>query len=447
MPQKINLTYLFFLLFSTMANAEALSLLDSYEMAIHYDASAQSAQKDNAIQQFEIKKAKSAFMPQVSAQIYQGVGYTTSTTPGIFGGRFTQNQSYDSGNNSLSVKQSLFNKSNYAILNQAKDNALKSDASLVKSNLDLMARVSASYLDILMSLDNIEFSDLQIQGTESQLTLAQERFKAGVGAMTEVYEANANLESAHAKRIEWQNILESSKRTLESYIGIYPSKVLRLDVGKLPMAKPNPDNIDYWINEALEKNPDIVAARYDVQIASAGVDKSIAGHYPTVDLIASKSYTKSQNDYTIGSKYSTDSFGIQIQIPLYSGGYFDATTSQSIKALEKSRDDLSNKQRSILTDIRKYFNEIINNLSRIRAYESAVDSNRFALIGAQNGFEAGFRTNTEILSAQDKLYSAIRDLSKERYSFIYNKILLKQSAGGLTMQDIQEISGWFSAEH
>lgn len=436
--------------------ADTISLLNAYQSALYYDAKLQSAKKDNAIQHQEAEKAGAVFYPQARMTLFQGRSASDSSTPkystfspltgpAIGGGNAHHN--YDSKNYNFSIRQSLFNKAGFASFNQARESAYKSDAVLNFEKSNFMTKIIASYLDILLALDNIEYSDFQKINVEKQLDSAEKRFQAGVGTVTEINEAKANLENIIAKKLEWDNALEYSKRVLESYIGYYPEHVLRLDIKKLPKVKPIPSNIETWINIALEKNQEIIAAQHDVEIAAAGIDKSIAGHYPTLDLIASKTYTESQNEITIGSRYVTDSLGLQLEIPIYYGGYVNADTHESITKLEQSRDELTQKQRDVKSNVRKYFHEIINGLSRLGAFEESVQSNEIAFIGTQKGFESGFRNNIDVLNAQEKLYLAKHDLSKERYSLIYNRTLLKQTAGTLTEQDIQEISEWLCSRN
>jgi protease secretion system outer membrane protein len=445
--------FLSFMMISISVHAESFSLIETYYNALNYDAKLQAAKKDNIIQHQEAEKASSVFYPQARMLLFQGKSFTDSTTPQqtilglpIGGGGF-QHRNYDSKNFNLTIKQSLFNKAGFATFNQARETAYRSDAILTFEKLDFMGRIVASYLDILLAVDNIEYSDFQKINVEKQLDAAQKRFEAGVGTITEINEAKANLESITAKKLEWDNTLEYARRVLESYTGYYPDILFRLNPEKLPRTKPVPNNIETWINTASEKNAEIIAARHDIEIAAAGIDKSISGHYPTLDLIASKSYSESQSDYTIGSRYQTDSLGLQLEIPIYYGGYVRTDTNESMTKFEQSKDNLLQKEREVKSNVRKYFHEIINGLSRLNSYEASVKSNEIALTGTQKGFESGFRNNLDVLNAQEKLYLAKHDLSKERYTLIYNRILLKQVAGNLSEQDLQEISEWISSKN
>ena len=75
----------------------------------------------------------------------------------------------------------------------------------------------------------------------------------------------------------------------------------------------------------------------------------------------------------------------------------------------------------------------------------AVQSNETAALGTQKGFEAGLRSNVEVLNAQDKLFSSIRDLAKERYRLLYSRLMLKQVTGTLQDSDLSELNQMLTA--
>jgi protease secretion system outer membrane protein len=117
-----------------------------------------------------------------------------------------------------------------------------------------------------------------------------------------------------------------------------------------------------------------------------------------------------------------------------------ASVKQAVAKLNQAREKLVQQERATSADIRKYFNAMQNGIAKIQAYQQSVKSNEIAVIGTQKGFEVGIRSNVEVLNAQEKLYAAKRDLARERYQLIFNKIQLKQSSGSLTNADIQETS-------
>jgi protease secretion system outer membrane protein len=433
------------LAFPLLAEAQSLSLLQAFQKAQQYDATLRAAVADNKAQKEEINKSFAAFLPQVRVGMYEGRGVTDSEVPGAFGTTSKRHSSYDSRNYSVSMRQSIFNKANFAEYKQAKADVAKSNAMLDSAQFNMATRVTGAYLDLLLSEENVRYSKAQKSSTQSQLEQAKKRYKAGFGTITEVSEANANLESVIAQELEWANGVEYAKRTLENVTGVYADALLSLDPSKLQLTVPQPSNVESWITTAMEKNADIIAAHNEYLVVTQEVEKNNSGHYPTLDLVAARTHTESDNNYTIGSQYDTDSIGLQLNVPLYTGGYVSSTVRQAVARVEQASEKLSEKQRTVSTDVRKYFNEIINGIARIEAQSQSVASYETALVGTQKGYESGLRSNVDVLTAQEKLYSAKRDLARERYKLIYSRIQLKQVAGLLTEGDIAEVNGWLAA--
>ena len=426
------------------AMADMLSLADAYQKALQYDATISASRADNAAEKQEIDKAFAAFLPQARVSLYKGRGITDSETPGSLGNTVNRHSTYDSENYSFSVRQSIFNKANFASYSQAKSQVARSDALLEQDNLSLISRVSGAYLDALLSTENVRYSESQGISVQSQLDQAKRRFKLGVGTVTEVNEAQANLDDVTARALEWTNSLEYAKRAIENLTGVYPERLLGLDASKMPLTLTELKDVDSWIGNALSTNPAIVAAEQDIKIVTQEIEKSNAGHFPTLDLLASRAHTLSDTNYTIGSTYNTDSVGLQLNIPIYSGGYVSATIRQAVAKLEQAQDKLSERQRAVTADVRKYFNALSNGVAKVQAFSQSVTSNEIAVVGTQKAYTAGMRTNVEVLNAQEKLFAAKRDLARERYQLIFNWMQLKQSAGVLTDADVQEANGWLS---
>jgi TolC family type I secretion outer membrane protein len=232
---------------------------------------------------------------------------------------------------------------------------------------------------------------------------------------------------------------------LENITGVYTDTATSLDPSKLQLTVPLPSNVEAWISTAMEKNADIMAAQNEYLVVTQEVEKNNSGHYPTLDLVASRTHTQSDNNFTIGQQYDTDSIGLQLNVPLYTGGYVSSSVRQAVARVEQASEKLSEKQRSVNADVRKYFYEITNGIARIEAQSQSVASYETALVGTQKGYESGMRSNVDVLTAQEKLYSAKRDLARERYKLIYSRIQLKQVAGMLTESDIAEVNGWLTA--
>jgi outer membrane protein len=81
-------------------------------------------------------------------------------------------------------------------------------------------------------------------------------------------------------------------------------------------------------------------------------------------------------------------------------------------------------------------------MSRVEALDQAVKSSRTALEATQAGFDVGTRTIVDVLNSQFALYRSITNFYQARYDYLMNVLRLKQAAGNLQIQDLEEIDQW-----
>jgi outer membrane protein, protease secretion system len=418
-----------------------VDLSTAWQKAKEYDARLGAAQADNLIYQEEIGKARAQLRPNVRMNAARGRNATqfTGKSSGI------SSSYYNSINYGVSVRQPLLNLSNIAAYKQAKIVAAKSDVDLLQEESTLMVRITEAYCNALYAEDNLTFSQALVKAALEQLQQAKRRFEKGFGTITEINEAQANYDMALADGLEIVNSVEYTRRELEHLIGEYPDELCKVVPEKLLLAEPTPKSVQHWIDLALANNRDVVGGRQEIQIAKREIEKQKYSRYPTVDLVAGRNYSESENNYSIGSIYDTYSISLQMSMPMYTGGYVSASVRQAHAKWLKAQEQLSLQERTVQSDVRKYFNGIISGIAQIHAYQQAVTSYEIALTGTEKGFEAGLRTNVDVLDAQQKLFASRRNLAKSRYQYILNRLMLKQASGTLSADDVEEVNGWLAA--
>ena len=425
-------------------SASPFDLSTAYEKATVYDAQLRAAKADNLVSKEEIAKARAEFRPRISGSAQRGRNETFSITPSYFGGYTRYNQFYNSKTYSLSLQQPLFNLSSIADYKQAKAIAAKGEAVLQNEESNLIIRISEAYCNALYSEDNLEFSQAHINASLEQLQQTKRRFEKGFGTITEISEAQAAYDLALADGVEIVNGLEFSRREIEHFTGVYPDELCKLAPEKMILQKPEPGNVESWVELARSDNHEVAVARHEKEIAGKEIDKQRAARYPALNLVAGQNYDLSDSNYIIGSSYNTYSIALQMSVPIYTGGYVSASVRQAQAKRLKAQEQLSWQERGIESDVRKYFNGVVTSVSQIQAYEQAVKSGEIALKGTKKGFEMGLRTNMEVLDAQQKLLSSRRNLAKSRYQYILSKLQLKDCVGTLSASDIADVNGWLS---
>ncbi|NTW53172.1 MAG: TolC family outer membrane protein [Chlorobaculum sp.] len=427
------------MLVPSLSGAEPLSLSEAYNLALHYDARYLAAEADTKIYKEEVAKARSGFLPSIKASTSRGRSQTDHTT--IYGEDPTI--WYNTLSHSLSLRQPLFNLASLASYKQSRALKAKSESLFQGEYSSLIVRTVENFCDVLYSEDNVAFTDAQLKALQEQLEQSKKRYANGFGTITEVNEAQASYDLAVAERASAIGGLESRRRELESVTGLYADDLCRLDPKRLVLSEPDPCNVESWIEMAREQSGKIKAARQEVEIARKEVDKNKASRLPQLDLWAGRSYSVSENNYTIGSTYNTWSVSLQMSVPIYTGGYTSASIRQAAARRQKAGEELHLEERDTLTSVRKYYNAQINSIVQVRAYEQAVKSGEIVLEGTRKGFMAGFRTNTEVLDATRKLFESRRALAKARYEYILNRLKLRDAAGVLGEEDIESLNRFF----
>jgi len=434
MSRSFFLTLLLSLVAKT-AFCGSFDLLTAWEHARNYDAQVRVAEADNHMQQEEVAKARAALRPNIQAMTSRGRNMTSSTA-------LPETRYYNTESSSFTLKQTIFNRSNGASYRQAKAVARKSDHVFRNEVNDLMVRTVEAYFNLLYSEDNLELQKAAVEASAEKLEQEKHALQSGLGTVTAIDEAQANYDMALAEEFKALNTLDFNRREMERLTGLYPEKVAKLSEQAFIPQKPVPGNVESWIVLALEKSPEINSAEQGMEIARRELQKNRGARYPALDLIAGRSYTLSETNYTIDKAYDTYSLQLQLKVPVYTGGYVSAAVRQAKAGYIKAEEEYSWNERQVVSDIRKYFDAVINSLSQITAFEKAVASRHTALKSARKGIHAGLSTKVDVLQANARLLAARQELSKARYQYILNLLMLKDTAGHISADDIRSVNNW-----
>jgi len=430
---------------SPVLYADALSLIGSYELAIEHDAQLRSKTAEYSAQKEEVGKARARLRPSIDASFMRGRNSTESTLQGLLG-PVTEKDYYSTKRYGIYVKQSLLHLANFVSLGKAKVLAERSEELIRVQQHDLMLRVVTAYSNALYAEENLEFVRSSLKAAEGQLKQAEKRYTSGYGTVTAIKEAEANYKKRKAELLEADAARESNFRALETIIGFYPEALLGFDPEKMVISLPAPENADEWVAIALGNNHSLQASGKDVRIAEKEVAIQRYERLPTIDLVAGKSYSESADNYTIGSKYDTYSMSVQLAVPIYTGGYTSAAVRQATLNRIAARESFDLIERNIASAVRKYFNAIVVSQAQITAYEQAVEASQEALKATRKAYLHGFRSNVDVLNAQEDLLLSRRNLAKSRYQFLLNRVYLKEAAGTLSESDLLEMNDWLAMD-
>jgi outer membrane protein len=131
-----------------------------------------------------------------------------------------------------------------------------------------------------------------------------------------------------------------------------------------------------------------------------------------------------------------------VTVPLFAGGGTSSRVREAVYLHRASREQLQRVTRETERQARDAYLGVLSEIARVKALQQAVTSSRTALQATQAGYEVGTRTIVEVLNSQFALYAAITNFYQSRYEYIMNALRLKQAAGSLQVQDLEQIDQW-----
>ena len=438
--------------------ANAANLADVLALALQNDPTLREADATRLAAHEGKPIARSVLLPQIN------LGYARDhiTQDGTQRQFNEQNQAFenvtletvfDTGQLNLQLQQSIFRWDQWVALRQADSTIAQAEANYRTSEQGLLQRVAQRYFDVLSARDTLDATVATKEAVARQLEQAETRFEVGLIAITDVREAQAAYDTAVADEIASKRSLGTAKELLREITGEYFDELLAPSED-LPLVPPEPQNVDTWVASSLQQNSAVVASRLAVDIAGDTIDLRRAGHYPTIDLILGRSQDYGDIESTVTTDLgpqpadvspndqTTDTVGLRVNVPIYSGGGTSARVRQAVLEQRAAKDRLDRTMRETERLTRDSYEGVLSEMSRVGALKKALESSQTALEATEAGFEVGTRTTVDVLIARQNLTTARTAYLKSRYDYLLNVVTLKLAAGTLDEADLNEVNQW-----
>lgn len=419
---------------SMSTNALADTLAEIYNQAKENDPTLLSAaaQRDAAFE--AVTSSRSTLLPQISLNASYDINRGEQDR--TIGGKLDTDSNQLGA--SIGFSQELYKRASWITLDISEKAARQADASYAAVQQGLILRVAQAYFDVLRAQDNLEFVQAEKAAVGRQLEQTKQRFEVGLSAITDVHDAQAQYDAVLADEVLAENSLINSYEGLREITGQEHSNLDVLDTKRFSASRTSTP-INQLIEEAQQQNLSLLSARIAQDIAKDQISLASSGHLPSLTLdggYAIADVSNSENDY------DSDNFnlGINLAVPLYTGGKISSKTRQAEYGYVATSQDLEAQYRSVVKDVRAFNNNISASIGALRAYEQTVVSAESALEATEAGFDVGTRTIVDVLDSTRRLYDANKNLSNARYDYILSELRLRQAVGTLSEQDILDIN-------
>lgn len=438
---SLNRTVFGMLLLAQLSFAHSAGFLDIYQDARLGDPQYAAAKAEWDAAKTLLPQAIGQLLPQIALSGSRINNDITNQTHSSLRGTQSTDYQFTSKNGTLNLSQALIRPQAWINFLQSRDQIRQADEQLRLAKQELILRLAQAYFDALLAEDNVALAAEQKAAISEQLKQAKRYFQAGVGTITDINEAQARYDTIVAQELAVQNNLEIKIRAIEQLVGKVYSNISPLGP-RLALESPDPASVEQWLAFSLANNPQLKAREASFDVSQQEVYKNMAAHLPTLDLVASKGRSESPGFTLIDNVTSSNTVGIQLSVPIFSGGTTHARVNQASALKERARYELEATKRAILQSTRQEYLNIVNGVAQVKALEQAVKSNELALYSAKKGQEAGLRTSFDVLNTQQLLFSAKRDLAQERYRYVLSRLKLRAAAGLLDEDDVVLVQYW-----
>ena len=351
------------------APAFAQNLPQDFEKALAFDPTYQSAKADFQVGQRNVKVARSVFFPEATFNTQRLATDTTSRT-------------------TFTVSQPLLDAQRWMTLGQAAPQQLLAEVNLLTKRQDLATRLLKAANAIILANENIKLNAAKMEALDQQALAAKRKLELGQGTVTDLRDIEVKASQAKAQQLSFKTQLQNALKQYEAITGNTPaatSFVLPTTHGNYGL-KPLND----YTNLALQGGPNVLAARYSVEIAQFEVKKIKASFLPA--LTAQYSYSKAT-----GAAISNSYVGVGLSVPLKAGTWYGMEAAES--GVVKAQESLRETEAKVRLETDRLNALIATGIEALRIQREAIASAELSVEANRQSYQGGVRTAVDVINA------------------------------------------------
>lgn len=317
-----------------------------------------------------------------------------------------------------------------ASVGQAEFSENSSRFAVEEARQEILFRVLDAYLGATQADEELSLLQNERAVLLDQRRINERRMQGGVGTRVEVMETSARSESTLAQ-IESARSLYASQLAELSRLSASPvASVLRLRDQLPPMFVPL--NVAEAVQLARRQSSAIARLESQLAAARAGIEVQRSAQTPTVDLVGNLDRTRFAFD--AGSTFlPSTAVGVQVQIPLYTGGIVGARTREAQAQAEAAQAQLEDAVRVLETEMRKAYLDLQSVTGQWRIQVGVLATANAALEATRKAFDAGARSNIDLLNSQQLTFNTRRELARARAAVLAAQVRILSLGSGLNL--------------
>lgn len=427
----------------TILEGAQATLLQLYDLAVATNPVMQGRKYSIAQAEAQKDQARSRLLPQVSATGNMSWNEFTQEVPNRFTGQTTDITSqYQGLRGVVQARQALFDLASFRAFQGAGFTIKQAEQDMEEARLHLATDLVDRYLEFLQATDEANYLQSELDLTDGEMQRIRRLYERTMAKVTDLYEVEAYYQTLKTRELEIHNAQAVALEKVREVVGVPVTDLARLKKEELPAVPGQPDQ---WVTEAVQRHPAMQALQYALEASAKTIASQWANHLPQVSLQMSGIYAKNGGfDNRQLDPYTVGTLGLQLNVPLFSGGNVKAGEREAIAKFEITKYRRMEKQREIERETRTAYLSAVTGYSRIASTAREVEARIKARDGQLRGYELGASTIIAVLESKKNLLKSRFGYARARYDYIRSLVALRVWGGTLSRADLEEINGWLA---
>ena len=425
------------LLTATASYAQkAWTLDDCISYAKEHNITLQKARLQKQSAEEDVKSAKAALLPSLSASTNQSVGYrpwqdngTTTVTNGQVNAKV--NKSYYNGNYGLNASWTVWNGNrNRNTLKQNRLTAEKAEVDAEVTANSIQEQIAQLYVQILYLREAVKVSEQSLETSKKNEERGKEMVEVGKMSKADLAQLSAQRAS------DEYNIVESraniSKYTLQLKQLLELDGRQEFDVAVTDVtdeqALADIPGLQQVYEQALSTRPEIRSSELSIKSSDLSIKMAKAGWLPTLNMtggLGTSTNSLSNNGWGTQLKTNFDaSAGLSLSIPIFDQRQTKTAVNKARIQREQALLDMQNTQKELYQTIEGYWLDAETHQAKLRSAITTADSEQQSYDLLQEQFRLGLKNIVELMTGKDRLLTAQQNRLQSKYQAVLAQQML-----------------------
>jgi outer membrane protein len=396
---------------------------------------------------FRLEQAKALWAPTVSAGGAVGVGGADSRTKGAEAmgqSDVTFKTNVNAGalaRASIGAQKAWISPEREAQSKQLELSAQIAQAQWQLAQQALIMRTAQRYFDVVGAELTLHVLQRQQKAVQQAAAEINKRQSVGDASVMDVQEANARASEIRAHVLTQENNLAMKKVAYRQLVGQEPSQLLTIsNVNLIPS---NLADANTWVQRAKQQSPSLQLMGFQQAVQSQEAKRVKAGNAMTVDWVAQAQMDRLSGQGMYGSASNQTAqymVGLQLNMPLSTGGMVEAREREALKQVEKLRYDQEAAELQIEQNVRDAWQSLSSAPARLQALAQSEKASKARLSATRQAHRTGARTTNEWLGAEHDAAQSELAVMQLRIQTAMDQLRLSAASGELGEAQLRQVN-------